>query len=124
MAVRSESLEMYLETMFRLECELGKIRCVDIANNLHVSKPSVNKAVNVLKEQGHLTQEIYGNIHLTESGREIGKSIYERHRIITRYLHEILDVDETIAEEDACKMEHVISDETFFKMKKCLNIEN
>ncbi|MGN1343722.1 MAG: metal-dependent transcriptional regulator [Traorella sp.] len=124
MVKNSESLEMYLETMYRLECELGKIRCVDIANQLHVSKPSVNKAVNVLKEQGHLLQEVYGMIHLTDSGRNIGKSIYERHRIITRYLHEILGVDETVAEEDACKMEHVVSDETFNKMKTCLNIEN
>lgn len=114
----SESLEMYLETMVRLEQELGKIRCVDIANSLHVSKPSVNKAVNVLKEQGHLTQEVYGSIHLTESGREIGKKIYNRHKIIMRYLIDVLNITPDIAEEDACKMEHILSEETFNKMKE------
>ena len=116
----SESLEMYLETMYRLENEVGKIRCVDIANNLHVSKPSVNKAVNVLKEQGYLTQEVYGNIYLTDAGREIGKSIFNRHKVIMRYLVEILGIDPLIAEEDACKMEHILSDETFNKMKENL----
>ena len=121
MAIKnSESLEMYLETMYRLENELGKIRCVDIANSLHVSKPSVNKAVNVLKEQGYLTQEVYGNIYLTDEGREIGKKIFSRHKVIMRYLVEILGIDPEIAEEDACKMEHILSEETFNKMKENL----
>ena len=121
MAIKnSESLEMYLETMFRLEQELGKIRCVDIANSLHVSKPSVNKAVNVLKEQGYLTQEVYGNIFLTDEGREIGKKIFSRHKVIMRYLVEILGIDPEIAESDACKMEHILSEETFNKMKENL----
>ena len=121
MAIKnSESLEMYLETMYRLENELGKIRCVDIANSLHVSKPSVNKAVNVLKEQGYLTQEVYGNIYLTDEGREIGKKIFSRHQVIMRYLVEVLDIDPEIAEEDACKMEHILSEETFNKMKENL----
>ena len=121
MAIKnSESLEMYLETMYRLESELGKIRCVDIANSLGVSKPSVNKAVNVLKEQGYLTQEVYGNIYLTDEGREIGKTIFSRHKVIMRYLIEVLGVEESIAEEDACKMEHILSEETFNKMKENL----
>ena len=114
----SESLEMYLETMYRLEQELGKIRCVDIANSLHVSKPSVNKAVNVLKEQGYLTQETYGSIHLTDSGRELGKKIFDRHKVIMRYLIDILNVSEEVAEEDACKMEHYISDKSFEAFKR------
>lgn len=116
----SESLEMYLETMIRLEQELGKIRCVDIANQLHVSKPSVNKAVNVLKDQGHLTQETYGSIHLTESGRKIGENVYKRHKTIMRYLIEVLGVSDDIAECDACKMEHIVSEETLNKMKEQL----
>ncbi len=120
----SESLEMYLETMFRLEQELGKIRCVDIANSLHVSKPSVNKAVNVLKEQGYLTQETYGSIHLTDAGREIGKQIFNRHKVIMSYLIEVLHVTPEVAEEDACKMEHVLSDETFNKMKEAIKKES
>ena len=121
MAIKnSESLEMYLETMYRLETELGKIRCVDIANSLGVSKPSVNKAVNVLKEQGYLTQEVYGNIYLTDEGREIGKKIFSRHKVIMRYLIEVLNVSEENAEEDACKMEHILSEETFNKMKNAI----
>ena len=121
MAIKnSESLEMYLETMYRLETELGKIRCVDIANSLGVSKPSVNKAVNVLKEQGYLTQETYGSIHLTDAGREIGQQIFNRHKVIMRYLIEVLNVSEENAEEDACKMEHILSEETFNKMKNAI----
>ena len=116
----SESLEMYLETMFRLEQQLGKIRCVDIANSLHVSKPSVNKAVNVLKEQGYLTQETYGSIHLTDQGREMGMKIFERHKIIMRYLIEVLHVSCDVAEEDACKMEHILHEETLNKMKEAI----
>ena len=120
MVKNSESLEMYLETMYRLESEVGKIRCVDIANSLHVSKPSVNKAVNVLKEQGYLTQEVYGNIYLTDEGRKIGEAIFSRHKVIMRYLIEVLGVSEENAEEDACKMEHILSEETFNKMKENL----
>lgn len=118
MEKNSESLEMYLETMYLLELTQGKIRNVDIANQLHVSKPSVNKAVNILKEQGHLTQEVYGNVHLTDSGRAIAIKIYDRHTILSCFLEEYLHVSHDTAENDACKMEHILSDETFEKIKK------
>ena len=114
----SESLEMYLETMYLLELTVGKIRCVDIAKQMHVSKPSVNKAVNVLKEQGYLTQETYGNVHLTESGRNKAIKIYETHTIRSCYLEEVLNISHDTAENDACKMEHILSEETFNKIKE------
>lgn len=114
---KSESLEMYLETMYLLELTKNKIRCVDIAHQLHVSRPSVNKAVNILKEQGYLNQETYGDIHLTEDGRNEAIRIYDRHTIISCYLKDILHVSSETAESDACKMEHILSDETFEKIK-------
>ena len=80
----------------------------------------MNKAVNVLKEQGYLTQEVYGNIYLTDEGRKIGEAIFSRHKVIMRYLIEVLGVSEENAEEDACKMEHILSEETFNKMKENL----
>lgn len=118
MGKSSESLEMYLETMYLLELTVGKIRCSDIASQMHVSKPSVNKAVNVLKEQGDLTQETYGNIHLTEQGRNKAVKIYDRHTILSCYLEEILHVSHENAENDACKMEHILSEESFEKIKE------
>lgn len=114
----SESLEMYLETMYLLELINGKIRSVDIAKHMKVSKPSVNKAVNVLKEQGCLTQEIYGEVHLTDKGRELGAKIYDRHTILATYLEQYLHISHENAESDACKMEHILSDETFNQIKK------
>ena len=72
----------------------------------------------LLKEQGYLTQETYGSIHLTDTGREIGKQIFNRHKVIMRYLIEILNVSSENAEEDACKMEHILSEETFNKIKE------
>ena len=74
----------------------------------------------LLKEQGYLTQETYGSIHLTDSGRELGKKIFDRHKVIMRYLIDILNVSEEVAEEDACKMEHILHEETFNKMKNAI----
>lgn len=118
MEKNSESLEMYLETMYLLELTKGKIRNVDIASQLNVSKPSVNKAVNILKEMGYLTQVTYGDVHLTEAGRNEAIRVYERHTILSYFLENILEVSHDTAENDACKMEHIISDETFEKLKK------
>lgn len=110
-----ESLEDYLETLLVLEAT-GHIRCVDVAKRMNVSKPSVNKAMNVLKEKGLVNQQVYGEIHLTEAGREFAKEVYKRHQIVTGFLVHVLGVDEAIAEEDACHIEHVISKETFERM--------
>lgn len=111
-----ESLEDYLETLLILE-GTGKIRCVDVANRMSVSKPSVNKAMNVLKEKGYILQESYGDIHLTDAGRELAKSVYHRHQTISNFLQDVLGVSAENADEDACHIEHVISDETFEKME-------
>lgn len=110
-----ESLEDYLETLLILE-KTGKIRCVDVAERMHVSKPSVNKAMNVLKEKGYVQQESYGAIHLTQEGHTLAENVYYRHRTISSFLSEVLGVAEEIADEDACHIEHMISEETFEKM--------
>lgn len=115
-----ESLEDYLETLLILE-ETGKIRCVDVATRMKVSKPSVNKAMNVLKEKGYVLQESYGSIHLTEEGRKIAESVYQRHKGIAEFLHQVLGVSASTADEDACHIEHQISDETFQKMMEYMN---
>ena len=110
-----ESLEDYLETLLLLE-QTGRIRCVDVASKMHVSKPSVNKAMNVLKEKGYVLQESYGDIHLTEAGREFAMKVYERHRVIYAFLTEVLGVSVENANEDACHIEHILSEETFTKL--------
>lgn len=110
-----ESLEDYLETLLLLE-ESGRIRCVDVAKMLNVSKPSVNKAMNILKEKGFVLQESYGDIYLTEEGRNFAKEVLRRHHEIQSFLHEVLGVSQKQAEEDACRIEHVLSEETFEKI--------
>lgn len=111
-----ESLEDYLEAMLILE-ESGKIRSVDVAKQLNVSKPSVNNAICILKEKGYVTQENYKDIHLTDAGREQAKLVLDRHRILRSFLIDIIKVDIKQAEVDACKIEHIISEETFNKLR-------
>lgn len=111
-----ESLEDYLETLLILEEEHNKIRCVDVATHMNVSKPSVNKAMNVLKEKGYVLQESYGDIHFTSEGKKLAKQIYDRHKTITKFLHEVLGVDLLTADEEACHIEHIISENTFKKI--------
>jgi DtxR family Mn-dependent transcriptional regulator len=106
------SNEDYLETLLELCGARGKIRSVDVAEHLHVSKASVNKAMGILREAALIEQEHYGLIHLTDLGRQHAAEIMERHSKIKRFLVEILGIDEAIAEQDACKMEHVISEST------------
>lgn len=112
-----ESSEDYLECLVILEAS-GKIRSVDVAKMMKVSKPSVNKAMSVLKEFGFITQENYGDIKLTESGRIKANEIYYRHRKLRSFLKDVLKVSGEHAEEDACKIEHIISKETFEKLEK------
>ncbi len=116
-----ESLEDYLETLLVLEAK-GKIRCVDVAKAMNVSKPSVNKAMNVLKEKGYVEQVVYGDIHLTDEGREIAKGILIRHETISNFFVNILNVSKEVADEDACHIEHALSDETFMKLKQLMEI--
>lgn len=113
--ILGESLEDYLECLLILE-EKGKIRSVDVAGMLHVSKPSVNQAMKALKEKGYIEQEAYKEPHLTEIGRTYAKKILHRHHSLRSFLTDILHVSDATAEEDACKIEHILSEETFDKL--------
>ena len=110
---------MYLETILRLTEKNGHVRSIDVSESMGYSKPSVSRAVGILKKDGFLTMEADGSLVLTESGREVAMKIYERHRVISGFLKKIGVSDET-ASADACKIEHVISDETFKKIKDYL----
>ncbi len=114
-----ESGEMYLETILRLTEKNGHVRSIDVSESMGYSKPSVSRAVGILKKDGFLTMEADGSLVLTESGREVAMKIYERHRVISGFLKKI-GVSEETASADACKIEHVISDETFEKIKDYL----
>ena len=115
-----ESAEMYLETIYQLSLEKGSVRSVDVAESMGYSKPSISRAVGLLKQGGYLLMEKDGSLTLTESGLAIAQKVFERHTILTRILMR-LGVSEKVASEDACKIEHVISDETFDAMKRHLN---
>lgn len=106
------SSEDYLETILELCGENDTTRSVAIAEHLHVSKASVNKAMGILRDAGYIEQAHYGQIHLTSAGRERAAEILKRHTMIKRFLIEILGIDEATAEQDACRMEHVISADT------------
>lgn len=112
----SESAENYLETILLLSRKLPVVRSVDIANELGFKKSSVSIAMKNLRERKHITVTDAGFIYLTDTGREIAEMIYERHEMISSWLIR-LGVPEAIATEDACKMEHVISRETFDALK-------
>ena len=113
-----ESGENYLETILVLRQKKGYVRAIDIANALQFSKPSVSRAMGILKSAGFIEVEPSGNIILTVSGEEKAGKVYERHRLITRFLVAVLHVDAKTAEEDACRIEHVISEESFSRMKE------
>ncbi len=114
-----ESGEMYLETILILSKKLDKVRAVDIGEHMGYSKPSVSRAVGLLKNGGFIDVDNNGHITLTEVGTAHANKIFERHRILTSVLTHI-GVSEETASEDACKIEHVISDETFEAIKKIL----
>lgn len=113
----NESAENYLETILVLSKELPVVRSVDIANELDYKKSSVSIAMKHLREKEHITVTESGFIYLTASGQEIAEMIYERHQLLTSWLT-ALGVPESIASEDACKIEHVISKESFEAIKK------
>ena len=115
--VVNESAENYLETILVLSKRLPVVRSVDIANELGFKKSSVSIAMKNLREKEHITVTDAGFIYLTDSGRAIAEIIYERHQLISSWLIR-LGVDPTVATEDACKMEHVISRESFQAIKK------
>lgn len=110
-----QSGEDYLETIYILS-KRGDVRSVDIANEMNVSKPSVCRAVGILKKGGFIDIDEYGYISLTDEGDRTAKSVYERHTVLTDWLVGI-GVDEKTAEEDACRLEHNFSAESFEKLK-------
>ena len=114
-----ESGEMYLETMFVLSTEKGAFRAIDVSERMGFSKPSVSRAMGILKRDGYISVDHTGLISLTDSGRLIAENIYERHRVLTEILVKI-GVAKDTAVEDACRIEHYISDETFQAFKKHL----
>lgn len=113
----TESAENYLETILILSKRLPVVRSVDVATELGFKKSSVSIAMKNLREKGHITVTDAGFIYLTDSGRAIAEMIYERHEFLSNWLSS-LGVDPAIAAEDACRMEHVISKESFEAIKK------
>ena len=112
----NESAEMYLECILELSEEIENVRSVDVARKTGYSKPSVSRAVGLLKKNGLIEIDESGFITLSQSGLSVAEKIFERHRIISDFLIKA-GVDEKTATEDACKIEHVISDESFKKIK-------
>ena len=111
-----ESGEMYLETILILSEKLEHVRSLDVASYMGFSKPSISRAVSLLKNAGYLLMDQAGYLTLTESGRAVAEKIYERHKVLSRFLIGI-GVDEKTAQDDACKVEHYISDVTFQRIK-------
>lgn len=117
-----ESGEMYLETIYVLSQRDRPVRSIDVGEHMGFSKPSVSRAVGILKNGGYLLVDKDGYLSLTPEGLETAMRTYERHRILTEFFVGI-GVDETVAAEDACRIEHVISDETFDALKKHAGIK-
>ena len=112
-----QSAEDYLETILLLKEKIGNVRSIDIVNHLNFSKPSVSVAMKNFRENGYIIMDENGYITLTESGFAIASKTYERHKILTQFLIGI-GVSEKVAREDACKIEHDISEETFSKLRE------
>ena len=115
-----ESGEMYLETIHILQEKNGSVRSVDISEHMGYSKPSVSRAVGLLKSGGYITVSKEGLITLTETGTQRAQKIYARHTLLTKVLT-MLGVSKETADEDACKIEHAISDETFQALQNYVN---
>ena len=115
-----ESGQMYLETIYILTSKNASVRSIDVVEYMGYSKPSVSRAVSLLKGGGFINVDADGYITLTQEGKEVAEKMYERHRVISDLLIR-LGVDEATAAEDACKIEHVISDVSFEALKRYLN---
>ena len=111
-----KSAEDYLEAILVLSKQGGVVRSIDIATMLGVSKPSVSHAMKLLREDGYIAMDRYGTVTLLDKGTQIAEHIYERHTVLSKML-ERLGVSPEVAKEDACKIEHDLSDETFAKIK-------
>ena len=118
-----ESGEMYLETIYILTKKNHDVSSLDVAEYMNFSKPSVSRAVGLLKQGGYITVDPDGYLHLTDLGKEIAAKIYERHTLLTEFLMR-LGVDQETAADDACKIEHDISDKSFEAIKRHVNQRN
>ncbi len=118
------SLEDYLEAAYLIEKNKGEVRITDIALFMNLSKPSVNKAVSNLKDNGLLEHEKYGLIKLTEPGTKLAKEIYFRHETLTKFFIGTLGIKPEVAEEEACKIEHIISHQTLSKLVDYMQKKN
>lgn len=112
-----ESGEMYLETILILSQEKKYVRSIDVCEYMGYSKPSISRAVSILRNNGYLDMDDKGYLTLTDQGRAVAEKIYERHRVLTKILQSV-GVDSAAAAEDACRIEHVISDKSFDAIKK------
>ena len=111
-----ESAEMYLETIYLLSQQRQAVRSIDVAEHMGYSKPSISRAIGLLKQGGYVTVDNDGFLQLTDAGLETARKVFERHTILSRFLIS-LGVSPETASDDACKIEHVISDETFEAIK-------
>ena len=118
-----ESGEMYLETILVLTKKNQYVRAVDIGEHMGYSKPSVSRAIGLLKNGGYVTADHEGHLSLTDEGRELAEKIYARHNILSRFL-ESIGVSSETASEDACKLEHVISDESIAAIETFIKDSN
>ena len=123
MANLQESGEMYLETIYVLSKKMEHVRAIDVGEYMGYSKPSVSRAVGILKKGGYLEENTEdGGLVLTEEGRRAAERTYERHRVLSTFFEKI-GVSKETAAEDACRIEHTISDETFAALKKYADLE-
>ena len=124
----TSSLEEYLKTIYILKNTEGQVRVTDISKKMNCSKPSVNRALNCLKDEGLILYEAYGNIEITKKGEETAKSIVKRQDILKLFLTQILEVDENVAVAEATAMKHSVSENTILKLEnyiiKMLGLED
>lgn len=113
-----ESGENYLETILILQQRSGSVRSIDVANELGFTKASISRAMGILKEAGYLVMEPNGNLVLTEAGKQRANAVYERHTLIADFLQMTLGVDREIAVQDSCRIEHIISEESFSRIRE------
>ena len=115
-----ESGEMYLQYIYLLSKEKPRVRSIDLSEHMGYSKPSISRAVSILKKDGYITVDEHGGLNLTPPGLAIAEKIYERHVLLEKFLVHI-GVSSEVAAHDACRMEHVISDETFHSLRAYVN---
>lgn len=114
------SLEDYLEAIYFLSLREDEVRVTDVAINLNISKPSVNKAINILKDKGYVNHEKYGSLSLTPEGTALAKEVANRHFVLKKFLHEILGIDLSRAEDEACLIEHHLSPDTINRISNLI----